>query len=74
MFLSQADHPQCDSLPTEEDQEALWENLDNIDVFTVGYLPSQLALDLGKQVVPGEGIADILPLLLTAVKEELLTY
>ncbi|CAN6673918.1 multifunctional protein Ura2p [Trichomonascus vanleenenianus] len=73
LFLSQEDFPQCTALPTKDDQEALWENLKVIDIFTVGFLPSQLAQSLGKPLVAGEGIADALPLLLTAVRDGRLT-
>ncbi|KAK9467797.1 hypothetical protein V1512DRAFT_246548 [Lipomyces arxii] len=73
LFLSQDDYPECYSLPTKEDQEALWSYLSIIDCFTVGTLPSQLAFALGHKVVPGLGIEDTLPLLLTAVAEGRLT-
>lgn len=73
LFLSQDDYPQCSSLPTKEDQEALWEHLPNIDCFSVGALPSQLAADVGETIVPAIGIEDTLPLLLSAVRENRLT-
>lgn len=73
LFLSQEDIPQCKALPTKEDQAALWENLKIIDIFSVGALPSKVATDLGRTVEAGDGIAEALPLLLTAVKEGKLT-
>ncbi|KAA8917546.1 hypothetical protein TRICI_000329 [Trichomonascus ciferrii] len=73
LFLNQDDIPACTSLPTKDDQEALWENLKVIDIFTVGFLPSQICKDLGMTVSAGEGIADALPLLLTGVNEGRLT-
>ncbi|KAK9452754.1 hypothetical protein V1511DRAFT_128373 [Dipodascopsis uninucleata] len=73
LFLSQDDYPACTSLPTKEDQDALWENLSVIDCFSIGSLPSQLARDLGHEVVPGIGIEESLPLLLTALSENRLS-
>ncbi|ANB14448.1 bifunctional carbamoylphosphate synthetase/aspartate transcarbamylase [Sugiyamaella lignohabitans] len=73
LFLSQVEFPGCSHLPTKEDQEGLWEGLESIDIFAVGVLPSQLAKSLGLTVEAGVGIADALPLLLTAVRENKLT-
>lgn len=70
LFLSEDDFPTCTALPTKEDQQALWEYLDTIDVFSVGSLPYQIA---GKEAVATVGIADALPLLLTAVSDGRLT-
>lgn len=70
LFLSQDDYPECHCLPTAEDQKALWEHLGTIDVFSVGSLPYQLA---GKNASPTVGIADALPLLLTAASQGRLT-
>ncbi|KAJ9378691.1 bifunctional pyrimidine biosynthesis protein [Paecilomyces variotii] len=70
LFLSQADFPNSSYLPTAEDQKALWEHLSTIDVFSIGSIPYQLA---GKNASPLVGIADALPLLLTAVSEGRLT-
>ena len=73
LFLSQKDFPQCSFLPTERDQQALWENLSIIDVFSVGSLPYQVTIEAKADVAPVVGIADTLPLLLTAVSEGRLT-
>ncbi|KAM3442192.1 hypothetical protein MY4824_001204 [Beauveria thailandica] len=73
LFLSQKDFPTADFLPTAEDQAALWENLETIDVFSIGSLPYQLATSLGHKGDPSMGIAEALPLLLTAVTEGKLT-
>jgi carbamoyl-phosphate synthase / aspartate carbamoyltransferase len=70
LFLSQKDYPECLALPTATDQESLWRHLETIDVFSIGSLPYQIS---GKQAVPTVGIADTLPLLLTAVSEGRLT-
>lgn len=66
LFLSKNDFPECHSLPSAEDQKALWEHLSTIDVFSIGSIPYQLA---GKKAVPVAGIAESLPLLFTAVSE-----
>jgi len=73
LFLSQKDYPGCHFLPTPEDQEALWEHLPIIDVFSIGSLPYQLAHFLKKEADVTVGIADALPLLLTAVVDGRLT-
>ncbi|KAM3516352.1 hypothetical protein MY11210_000111 [Beauveria gryllotalpidicola] len=73
LFLSQKDFPTADFLPTAEDQATLWENLETIDVFSIGSLPYQLATSLGHKGDPSMGIAEALPLLLTAVTEGKLT-
>jgi carbamoyl-phosphate synthase/aspartate carbamoyltransferase len=73
LYLSQQDYPNCQLLPTLEDQTALWTHLDTIDVFSIGSLPYQLAHSLGKATDVCAGIADALPLLLTSVTEGKLT-
>lgn len=73
LYLSQKDFPKCDRLPTPADQEALWEHMATIDVFSVGSLPYQLATSLGHEADPAMGIAEALPLLLSSVAEGKLT-
>jgi carbamoyl-phosphate synthase/aspartate carbamoyltransferase len=73
LHLSQKDYPGCQFLPTAEDQAALWEHLETIDVFSIGSLPYQLAHYLKKDADVAVGIADALPLLLTSVAEGKLT-
>ncbi|KIW90785.1 protein pyrABCN [Cladophialophora bantiana CBS 173.52] len=70
LFLSQADYPDCSALPTAADQQALWDHLPTIDVFSIGSLPYQIA---GENAAPTVGITDALPLLLTAVSEGKMT-
>ncbi|OQE27643.1 hypothetical protein PENSTE_c004G07954 [Penicillium steckii] len=70
LFLSRDDYPDCASLPSAEDQKALWEHMSTIDVFSIGSIPFQLA---GKDATPSVGIAESLPLLFTAVAEGRLT-
>lgn len=73
LYLSQNDFPDFDRLPTAEDQAALWEYMDSIDVFSVGSLPYQLATAQGHKADPSMGIAEALPLLLSSVTEGKLT-
>ncbi|KAJ5560509.1 Carbamoyl-phosphate synthase large subunit [Penicillium frequentans] len=70
LFLSREDFPACSSLPSIEDQKALWEHLSTIDIFSIGSIPFQLA---GKDASPAVGLAESLPLLFTAVAEGRLT-
>ncbi|KAJ5357051.1 ATP-grasp fold subdomain 1 [Penicillium concentricum] len=70
LFLSREEFPACSSLPTAEDQKALWEHMSTIDVFSIGSIPFQLA---GKEATPESGIAESIPLLFTAVSEGRLT-
>jgi carbamoyl-phosphate synthase / aspartate carbamoyltransferase len=73
LFLSTEDYPGCVSLPTKDDVDSLWEKLSSIDIFTVGFLPSQVSRHLQRGVEVGEGLRECLPLLLTAVKQGKLT-
>lgn len=74
LFYSQHDYPEAAKvLPTKEDQQALWDNLANIDVFSVGVLPYELGQALGKKVSARSGVEESLPLLLTAVAQGRLT-
>lgn len=73
LFLSQKDYPNAKFLPTAEDQEALWENLSVIDIFSIGSVPYKLAQVNNKTQSPDIGIADTIPVFLTAVAEGRLT-
>lgn len=73
LFLTQEDFPSAQSLPTKADQKALWDNLDNVDAFSVGDLPYRLAAELGKSYSPEAGFEESLLLLLSAVSEGRLT-
>lgn len=73
LFLTQEDYPECQSLPSAQDQAAIWDHLDTIDVFSVGSLPFQVAIETKQETHPATGIADTLPLLLTAAVEGRLT-
>jgi carbamoyl-phosphate synthase / aspartate carbamoyltransferase len=73
LYLSRKDYPECQALPTLADQKALWDHLEDIDVFSIGSLPYQLAHFNNVSPDPSVGIADALPLLLTSVTEGKLT-
>ncbi|ORY65375.1 uncharacterized protein BCR38DRAFT_432593 [Pseudomassariella vexata] len=73
LYLTRKDYPDCLGLPTPEDQQALWDHLATIDVFSIGSLPYQLCHGTGSTTNPSVGIADALPLLLTSVTENRLT-
>jgi len=73
LYLSQKDYPDCQMLPTAEDQSALWDHLKTIDVFSIGSLPYQLGRFLNQETDVSVGISDALPLLLNSVTEGKLT-
>ena len=61
-------------LASKEDVDALWDNLDVIDVFATDHAPHTLAEKDGKNPPPGfPGLETALPLLLTAMNEGRLT-
>lgn len=61
-------------LATQDDVNALWENLDVIDCFATDHAPHTLAEKDGENPPPGfPGLETLLPLLLTAVSEGRLT-
>ncbi|ODV81239.1 carbamoyl-phosphate synth [Suhomyces tanzawaensis NRRL Y-17324] len=72
LFLSK-DEFNLPFLPSKEDQLELWANLEDVDAFSVGVLPYLIAKALNKNIVPGLGFMEALPLLLTAVKDGKLT-
>lgn len=73
LFLSRDDFPDISDLPSSKDQKALWEHMDTIDCFSIGSLPYYVAHKVQKHPSPTAGIADTLPLLLTAVADGRLT-
>ncbi|KAI3364532.1 hypothetical protein L3Q82_011323 [Scortum barcoo] len=61
-------------LGTNEDMEALWENLDIIDCFATDHAPHSVEEKNGEHPPPGyPGLETMLPLLLTAVSDGRLT-
>jgi carbamoyl-phosphate synthase / aspartate carbamoyltransferase len=73
LFFSQNEFPETNCLPSVEDQEVLWKNLDVIDAFSVGGVPYILSLEQKKKASSWSGVQDALPLLLTAVVDGRLT-
>ncbi|KAM6499729.1 hypothetical protein JOM56_005237 [Amanita muscaria] len=73
LFFTRERFANSRSLPTAEDQKALWSNLDVIDAFSVGSIPYLLAVETGKDVSPWSGIEESISLLLTAVADGRLT-
>ncbi|KAG8893035.1 hypothetical protein FRB99_002233, partial [Tulasnella sp. 403] len=74
LFFTREQFPGSTCLPTAADQAALWQNLNVIDVFSVGTTPYKLGLELKQNVLPTAGIEETLPLLLTAVSDGRLTH
>lgn len=73
LFFSTEMYPQAESLPSKEDQKALWDNMESIDIFSVGTTPYKMAVELGYTGSAMSGIEETLPLLLTAVSDGRLT-
>ena len=82
LFLTNADIPSIGvgrsevrpRLASPADQEALWANLDVIDIFATDHAPHTLEEKDGENPPPGfPGLETALPLLLTAVHEERLS-
>ena len=73
LFFTSEKYPGTTSLPSAADQKALWQNLDTIDVFSVGSTPYHLAVESGKLASSESGVEEALPLLLTAFTERRLT-
>ncbi|AAS51489.2 ACR263Cp [Eremothecium gossypii ATCC 10895] len=73
LFVSQDDYPEALFLPTKEDQDFFWRNLQEIDAFSIGSMPTLLATVTSNKVVTGLGIKEALPLLLSAVNDGRLT-
>ncbi|OQV15901.1 CAD protein [Hypsibius exemplaris] len=77
LFLSEKDLPALAGrggvkppLATEDDQAALWANMDTIDCFATDHAPHLPAEKDGEKSPPGyPGLETMLPLLLTAVHE-----
>ncbi|PWN30995.1 putative URA2-multifunctional pyrimidine biosynthesis protein [Jaminaea rosea] len=67
LFFSSEMFPAATCLPSKDDQNALWANLSEIDMFSVGSTPYQLAKELGHTASAQSGISETLSLLLGAV-------
>lgn len=73
LFFTTEMFPLVTCLPSMEDQKALWDNLDSVDVFSIGSTPYKVALQLGHIASPMSGIEETMKLLLNAVSEGRLT-
>lgn len=73
LFFTREEFRNVRTLPTTDDQKALWANLDAVDAFSTGNVPYALAQALNKEFNLYSGAEDSLPLLLTAVSEGRLT-
>ena len=73
LFFTNEAYPAATCLPTPDDQLALWENLDEVDILTVGSVPYMLGLQLGKEVSAASGVVESIQLVLDAVNEKRLT-
>ena len=69
LFFTREQFGGVEYLPTLEDQQALWKNLEAIDAFSTGSVPFRLAKSLGKEANAWSGVEETLPLLLTAVSD-----
>ncbi|KAJ3122425.1 hypothetical protein HK098_002831 [Nowakowskiella sp. JEL0407] len=74
LFLSKSDID-SEVLGTPDDIQALWENLNIVDCFSVGTVPYVLERDhkQTEKISPASGTEEALPLLLTAVSDGRLT-
>lgn len=72
LFLLRAQHDLA-CLPTQEDQDAIWAGLGDVDCFSIGALPYLVAQSLGRGVGSSVGIKETLPLLFGAVRAGRLT-
>jgi carbamoyl-phosphate synthase / aspartate carbamoyltransferase len=73
LFFAREKFSGTSTLPTVDDQAALWKNLSVIDAFSVGTTPYHLALDIHGKALPAAGLDEAIPLLLTAVDDGRLT-
>lgn len=73
LFFTTDMFPAATCLPSQDDQTALWANLAEIDMFSVGSTPYRLATELGHAAAPESGVSESLSLLLGAVSRKQLT-
>ncbi|KZT60523.1 carbamoyl-phosphate synth [Calocera cornea HHB12733] len=73
LFFTRDKYLHAPCLPTIADQQALWENLACIDVFSTGPIPYRLAKALGHHHSPWSGFEETMPLLMSAVIDGRLT-
>lgn len=73
LFFAKEDFPGATCLPSKKDQAALWEHLDDVDVFSTGSVPYRLATELNESYAPQAGHEESIQLLLSAVNDRRLT-
>ncbi|KDN40097.1 putative URA2-multifunctional pyrimidine biosynthesis protein [Tilletiaria anomala UBC 951] len=73
LFFTNETYPAATCLPSSDDQLALWENMDEIDILTVGSVPYKLGVQLGQHVSAASGVVESMLLLLDAVNEKKFT-
>ena len=73
LFFTTEMFPRVTCLPTMEDQNALWDNMDSIDIFSTGSTPYKVALELGESASAMSGVEETMKLLLNAVNDGRLT-
>ncbi|KAF8590407.1 carbamoyl-phosphate synth [Ramaria rubella] len=73
LFYTSEQWQNASCLPSHEEQMALWQSLDLIDVFSVGNNPYRLALHMKQLASAWTGVEETLPLLLSAVSDGRLT-
>lgn len=69
LFFSSEQFSNASFLPSADDQNMLWKNIDVIDAFSVGSIPYHLTTEAEHKSSPSSGIEETLPLLLTAVTD-----
>ena len=73
LFFDRDQFPESTRLPSAKDRQALWNNIDVIDAFSIGEVPFFLSVEQGQPASAWSGVEETLPLLLTAVSEGRLT-
>ena len=73
LFFSNDMYPMASCLPSAQDQAALWDHIEDIDAFSMGPVPWELATQVGHEPLPTIGTDDAVRMLLNAVNEGRLT-
>ena len=73
LFFTSEQWNDAPCLPSKVEQDALWKNMDIIDMFSVGDIPYRLGVHMGRPVSTWSGVEETLPLLLSAVADGRLT-
>ncbi|KZV98927.1 carbamoyl-phosphate synth [Exidia glandulosa HHB12029] len=73
LFFTKEQFTGASSLPSLDEQKALWDSLSIIDAFSVGPSPYDVAKQLGSAATAWSGVEEAIPLLLGAVLDGRLT-